>query len=216
VSERRLGTAIAACGFVFVTSAVALGAHTMLALGQSLGVLGGDYGAHAHATVLPVGLAGFTLALCAAFSYIVHIASAGRRSLPSLARAFRRCIDWRKTVLLSVSAASLLAAMESAEQALGGHFDGPGAAFGATPVAGFAVVLVASAVAVALARSVCDWLASAHSRIAMVVACLLRPMYSFALPAAWRTKRHALTTVDYVWDTSLAHGKRGPPRLLAA
>ena len=115
-----------------------------------------------------------------------------------------------------VSAGSLLAAMESAEQALAGHFDGPGAAFGAAPIAGFALVLVASAVAVALVRSVCDWLANAHSRIAMVVACLLRPMYSFALPAAWRTKRHALTTVDYVWDTALAHGKRGPPLLLAA
>jgi hypothetical protein len=212
--SQRLSACVAVAGILSVAFAVALGAHTVLSLGQSAGLLGGDYSSHNHQGLFPVALAGVTVALGAIFLYVVHLAGAGGSSLPSLARELGRQIGWRSVALTALAACLVLAGMEAGEQLAAGRFDGLFSAFGSSPIAGLGLILLLSAAGNALLQNVCRWLAGAHAQIVLAIAYLLSRREIGANPCRARSKRVALTVFRYACDIPQALGKRGPPILV--
>ncbi|HVN69342.1 MAG TPA: hypothetical protein VMU38_06825 [Candidatus Binatia bacterium] len=209
----RLSASIAAAGVLSATLAVALAAHTAIDLGNVAGLLGGDYGSHRHGTIFPLGLAGLTAGLSAAFFYIVHLAGAGLPSLPSLARRFLAHIGWRTVAIVALAASLVLVGMETAEQLVSGRFDGLLSAFGGSPAIGLGLILLLSCAATAGLRALCAWLAEAHARIVLAVACLLRCRDQSAPCARTGAKSVALGGSRYACDIPQALGDRGPPIL---
>jgi hypothetical protein len=213
VTTRRLYIGVALAGFLSITLATAFVAHVVLEAAQSVGLLTGDYGRHAHDAVFPIGLAAAALALCGVLLYALHLAAADGRSLPLLARSIQTRIGWRAVALTAVGACLVLLGMETAEQLASGRLDGIASAFDGAPLAGLGLILFISAFCHALAWSFCNWLANAHARLVLAVAFLLRWRRIRAASTARRAKRAALTTFDYTWDVSQTHGKRAPPCL---
>ena len=211
--SRSLSGCVAVAGILSVTFAAALGAHTALGLGQSAGLLGGDYSSHRHQGLFPLGLAGLTVALSAIFLYAIHLAGAGPSSLPSLARELGRQLGWRSVALTALAACLVLAGMETGEQLAAGRFDGLFSGFGSSPIVGLALILLFSAVGNALLGAICKWLAGAHARIALAIAYLLSRRGESANTGCARSKRVALTVFRYACDVPQALGKRGPPIL---
>ena len=212
--SRRLSACIVVAGFLSVTLAVALAAHASLGLGQSLGVLGGDYASHRHQGFFPLAVAGLTAALSAIFLYAAHLAGARPSSLPSLARGLAARIGWRSVAVTAFAACLVLVGMETAEQLAAGCFDGLDSAFGGSPVTGLGLILLFSAVGNALLRRVCNWLAGAHARIIVAIAYLFRRRDPSANLHCAHSRRVALIAFRYACDLPQALGKRGPPILV--
>lgn len=213
MSSRRLYLGVALAGFLSVTLATALTAHSILQLAQSLGLLGGDYGSHSHGSLFPIGLTAAAVMLFSSILYIVHLMDARDGSLPSLARALRRRISWHSVVLTAAGACPVLLAMEIVEQSTIGRFDGAASAFSAVPEVGFTLIFVVSLICNLLAWAICSLLENAHAQLVSVVAILLGSQPAGGIGNARRAKRGALSTFDYAWDVLQAHGKRAPPSL---
>jgi hypothetical protein len=195
-----------------VTLTVAVVAHMVLGYAQAFGLLQGDYGRHAHGSIVAIGLGSLTAAMCAIFLYIVHLASLSMRSLPSLARALRAQLGWRTVATVGVAASFLLVGMETGEQLAAGHFDGLLSAFGNVPALGFGLVVLFSAVGNALLRAFCNWLIRAHAQIVSLISfLLLKDRSTAAGPLRARFNGGLFEAVSYAYDTSQVHGKRAPP-----
>jgi hypothetical protein len=210
----RLSARIAVAGILSVTLAVDLGVHIALGLGQSAGLLSGDYSSHNHQGLVPLALAGLTVTLSAIFLYAVHLADVGPSSLPSLARELGRRIGWQSVALTSLAACLVLAGIETGEQLAAGRFDGLFSAFGSSPIVGLGLILLFSAIGNALLQAVCKWLAGAHARIVLAIAYLLSPRAVSPNRCCSRSKRVAFTVFRYACDIPQALGKRGPPILV--
>ena len=208
--SQRLSAYVAVAAILSVAFVVALGAHAVLGLAQSAGLLGGDYGSHRHAGIVPLGLAGLTTALSAALLYITHLAGAGR-SLPSLARGLRAKIGWRSVAVTALIACLVLGGVETAEQLAAGRFDGLYSAFGGSPIIGLVLVVALSVAGNLWLRLACNWLAGAHSRIVLALAYLLDRRGHGAGLCPTRPQRVALNAFHYICDIPQALGKRGPP-----
>jgi hypothetical protein len=168
----RGAAALALTGAAFGTAFVA---HALLAAFQAHGVLAGDYGEHAHASVGPVAAAAIASVLIASACYVLHVAALGPGSLPTLARWFKARLGLRSAMAIAAGASAVLIVMESAEQLGAGHFDGIASAFGSVPLAGLAIVVLVAACATAVLARVSRWMADAHERIAYAIARILWP-----------------------------------------
>jgi hypothetical protein len=211
MGTRSLYVWVAAAGALSVTLATALATHSVLEAAQSVSLLGGDYGSHAHGALVPVGLTSVTVAVLAILLYVVHLSGLDSHSLPLLARALRARIGWRTVALCAVCACLVLVGMETAEQFAAGRFDGFSSAFGGVPAIGLGLIVLFSTAGNALLSALCDWLAGAHNRIVVALAFLLRLRDTAAPPTSGRSKRAKLTSFRYACDVSQVHGKRGPP-----
>jgi hypothetical protein len=210
VRTRSLYRWVAVAGVLQVTLTVALVTHTALGYAQAGGLLHGDYGRHAHGSIVSIGLGSLLAAMCAIFLYAVHLAGLGTRSLPSLARAFRARLGWQTVTVIGLVASLLLFGMETGEQLAAGRFDGSLSAFGDIPVLGFGLIALFSAAGTALLRAVCNWLMDAHTRIVSLISFLFTDRTA-AGPLRARFNGELLAAVRYVCDASQANGKRAPP-----
>jgi hypothetical protein len=204
------------CSWVAVTSVlqvalmVALATHTFLGYAQAGGLLHGDYGNHAHGSLVAIGLGSLMAAMCAIFLYLVHLASLGTRSLPSVARTLRAHLGWRTRSIIVLIASLLLFGMEAGEQLAAGRFDGALSAFGDIPVLGLGLIVLFSAAGSALLRALCDWLIDAHACIVSLISFLLRDRTA-AGPLRTRFNGELLASIRYACDASPANGERAPP-----
>lgn len=193
-----------------MTSTVALAAHMCLAYAQAGGLLHGDYGRHAHGSLVSIGLSSLMAAMCAISLYLVHLVGLGTRSLPSLARALRARLGWQTVTVIGLTASLLLFGMEAGEQLAAGRFDGALSAFGGIPALGFGLIALFSAAGAALLRALCDWLINAHAHIVSLISFLLPDHTAPGLLRA-RFKGELVGSVRYACDVSQANGKRAPP-----
>ena len=211
MSPRNLRLAIAASGIFSIAFATALASHIALGLAQSASLLGGDYGAHRHGGLAPVGLAAATAAAVALFLYAVHLTGAGQTSLPSLAREFHARIDWRTLALSAAAGVLILMGMETSEQLAAGRFDGFLSPFGSTPVVALGVIAFFSAIGTGILRLFCAWLAGAHARIVVALSFLLEARSAPPLLPSRRRRHGASDRLRYACEFSHVRGTRGPP-----
>ncbi len=215
VSDARWAySLLSTTGLSFATLAVALLTHTLLWWAQLLGLLSGDYDAHAHGSIALVSAMCVTAGSGAAFVYFLHVFTRTKDSLADLARSCLRTLHLRLGAFLALAGGAVLYAMESCEQLAAHHLDGPMSAFGGTPVVGFAVLVTVALLVMGFLRAVCAWLADAHERIVRVVALFVRRGVDAQSPAFARRDlecsptRRALLVIQ-------THGTRAPPLDLA-
>ena len=177
---------------------------------QTAGLLQGDYGRHAHGSIVAIGLGSLTSATCAIFLYTVHLAGLGRRSLPALARALRAHLGWQTVAVIGFISSLVLFGMETGEQLAAARFDGAFSAFGDAPALGLGLIVSFSAAGTALLQALCGWLIEAHTRIVSLIS-LLFVDRAAAGPLRARFKGELLAAVHYACDASQANGKRAPP-----
>ena len=212
MSVRTAARGIGWLGLLSASFLTALAAHALLGGLQAAGLLQGDYGSHAHGSVLPVTLCAVTAISLASLCYVLHLAGLERGALPHVARALRARVGWQTVLGVAAIAVLCLAGMETAEQFAAGHFDGLASAFSSSPVIGLVAVAALAIVVNGLAGSVCGWLAGAHERIVRLLAYALRTLFA---PSARPASSYALAAVansdacrPYL---SRVHGRRGPP-----
>lgn len=207
---------LVAVGILFSASLCALSAHSMLAWLQLAGLLSGDYGSHEHGSLGPVAV-GLLVAGAASLSlYLIHTIDSGTQSLPTLARAFRKRLDWRAVVLVAIAGGIVLIAMETGEQLYAHHFDGILSALGGQPALAFGLILALSATIVFAQRNVCTWLIGAHVRIVLAIFTLL-DAHEKPTPVAFaRSARPRGRRFTYACEAPQIFGKRAPPAYLAS
>ena len=210
MQARSLYRWVAVAGVLQVTSTVALATHALLGYAQQAGLLHGDYGGHAHGSLVSIFLGSLMAAMCAVFLYVVHLVGLGTRSLPLLARALRARLGWQTVTVIGLTASLLLFGMEAGEQLAAGRFDGALSAFGDIPALGFGLIALFSAAGAALLRALCGWLIDAHTRIVSVISFLLTDKTG-PRPLRARFNSELLASVGYACDVSQANGKRAPP-----
>jgi len=162
-SLRALG--LTAAGFASATLT-----HTCLAASSAVG-LAGDYSSHAHFMLFPVALAAFLGSAIVALALLLHSLDCRRSgALLTIARDFAS-LDLKKPIGAAASTGiATLWCMESLEQLSGhGHLDGLLSAFGAAPLVGIAIVVIASAALLFGTRRLAGWLGKVGDRIVELI-----------------------------------------------
>jgi hypothetical protein len=215
-TDRMRGTYrwLATAASLLVTSAAALGAHAVLQALQGFGLVAGDYGSYAHTSVGPMFGAALFAAAAIFFLYVAQLAKLDACSAPILARAARAQLQgWKAVLHATAGAAALLAGMEFVEQCAVGRFDGWLSAFTSVPILGLAIVALASALAVAILRAVCAWLAGVHERIVRTLVFLLEPRRNSSAPIAIGRAANFVPVAVRPHELARYRGRRAPPTL---
>lgn len=211
MTARKLRLWVAVTGISSIACSAALATHAVLELAQSVALLGGDYGRHAHSALLPLGLAAVTAGVLAVCLYAVHLIGEDVNSLPALARHFQARIGWRTTAASASAACLILVGMETAEQFAAGHFDGFASALGGVPALGLGLIVLFAAAGNVASSALCKWLATAHTRIVLALAFFLRLGAKASTLSSRRCRRTAAIALRYSCDVSQIHGTRAPP-----